>query len=260
MRLVSRPFMDDETQAADVRLRGVSVARLNPWRANDETTRTYVNGDGTRLDPQTPDSGDELFAAADAPVPTGEDPRAELGNVGETTKQGAEFAGLELPSDERDEYLAMNWKEDDPNKEWGKQTNLAPFRNYKRLDFQPISSVASDGFLGYTLVNEGKPTYVPSKILAQQQFGFTAETRQSDQNNQTIQTGRTDSTNKTDVLSETDLPKIAINPVDSVERPTMTPVERIQPGVVFIPSGYRRGGVALASGNGAMGRVSTIPQ
>ncbi len=246
MRLVSRPFMDDEPQADDGRPRGVSVARLNPWRVKDATTRSYVNGDGTRLDPQTPDSSDDLFAAGDAPFSSAEESRAEMGNVGETTKQGADFAGLELPADERDDYFALNWKENDPNKDWGKQTNLAPFRNYKTLDFQPINSIANDGFLGYTLMNGGKPTYEPSKVLDQRQFDNAAEASQSNQTSQASQE------------SLTSLPKVALNTVDSTERPAMTPAERIQPGVVFIPSGYRRGGVAQASGSGAMGRVSTI--
>ncbi len=229
--------MDDEPQTVDERPRNVFVASLNPWRVDDEATRTYVDGDGTRLDPLTPSSSDDLFADADAPVPVAEESDVEIGNIVETTKQGAEFVGLELPSDERDDYVAMNWREA-PDQDWGKETNLAPLENYEMLDFQQIKSIASDEFLGNTLMNDGRPTYEPNELLGRRQFeNSSADTDQSSQ--------------------ETPA-KVALNPEDSTERPAMTPVERIQPGVAFIPSGYRRGGVVQASGSGSMGRVSTI--
>ena len=102
------------------------------------------------------------------------------------------------------------------------------------MEFLPIDAV-DDGFLGKTLAIDGKPTYVPNVSLDQRQFDNTAET------------------------VETKSPEMALKSDESKEPSGMKPVEEIQPGVVFIPSGYRRAGNVQTSESGSMGRVSPIP-
>ena len=232
-RFVSRPFMDGESRVVDARDSGVSLAFLNPWRVVDESTRTYVDGDGARLDPQAPTASDLLFDDDDALL-AAEEPPVEIGNEGETTAQGAEFDDLELPSDILADDEPMDWG-GIASLSWKRETDLSYFNNYRRLEFQPIESIAGDEFLGKTLVVDGKPTYKPSEILGERQYDNAAE------------------------AAESNPPKVALNSEDSIERPAMKPVEKIQPGVAFIKSGYRRGGASLSSGTGTMGRVSTIP-
>ena len=233
MRLASRPFLLDGSQTVAEAPRPNLFASLNPWRVDDDSTGTYVAGDGTRVDPLAPKSGDELFAVADSVFLRSETTQVVPGNEGETTKPGAEFADFDLLADESDHATDFKW--DPPEKsDWDELTDASYAQNDRGLEFLPIDAV-DDGFLGKTLAIDGKPTYVPNVSLDQRQFDNTAET------------------------VETKSPEMALKSDESKEPSGMKPVEEIQPGVVFIPSGYRRAGNIQTSEGGSMGRVSPIP-
>lgn len=228
MRYVSRPFMDGD-RTLDAPASPSAFAYLNPWRVDDDSTQTYVSGDGARFDPLAPDSDVALLA---------DDPAAQseiaFGNEGETTKPGADFADLEIPDGVRDDAIAMDWGRN-VEQSWYQQTDLSRPRNYNGLDFEFTPTVPGE-FASKTLKIDGKPTYTPDATLSQNIVDNAAAE-----------------------ATQTQPAKVALNPEDEPRRPEMTPAERIQPGVALIPSGYRRSGNFQASGDGSMGRASSIP-
>ena len=124
MRLASRPFLLDESKPVAETPRPNLFASLNPWRVDDDSTGTYVAGDGTRVDPLAPKSGDELFAVADSVFLRSETTQVVPGNEGETTRPGAEFADFDLLADESDHATDFKW--DPPEKsDWDELTDAS---------------------------------------------------------------------------------------------------------------------------------------
>ncbi len=231
MRYVSRPFMDGE-QALDVAAPAASVfASLNPWRVVDDPTQTYVAGDGARFDPLAPVLDDA--ALVDAYCEDAAQDDGAVVNEGETTKPGADFVDLELPAEARDVPDVMDWGRN-VELSWFQQTDLSRPKNYQGLDFNFTPTIPGE-FASKTLTVDGKPTYAPDATLSQNIIANAAAE-----------------------ATQTQPAKVALNPEDEPRRPEMTPAEKIQPGVALIPSGYRRSGNFQASGDGSMGRVSSI--
>lgn len=233
MRLLSKIF--DEPNPGDGNLsdRFSFASFLNPWDASAlDDGLTFVNGDGARLDPFAPTSSSTFFADG------GAGSAAALGSDEVVaSNEGAVFADLPLPSD--DSELAengMNWG-GSTSLSWKRETDLSYFQNFKELDFQDVGSV-SDEFGGKTLVLDGKPTYVPDPYVTLRNFANTAAPTQDAR-----------------ATSENSLSK------NNVRRPSgMRPAEEVEPGVAFIPSGYRRNGVTQVSGAGTLGQISTISE
>ncbi|MGI6402597.1 MAG: hypothetical protein ACOX0A_10950 [Thermoguttaceae bacterium] len=251
IRLVSKPY-DHQRPPVGVDSGSSFFAAINPWdEGRAETTDTYLTGAGVLYDPEAP-KAEVVFAIAQNDASEGgkssEDQNAprNLGyfmNAGETTEQGAEFAELALPSEDQSvAESALNWG-GTTSALWKQETDLSFFHNLSAPEFQEIASFAG-GLPGKTLVVDGKPTYQPDPYFTEIDVANAAKASRE----VVMKVARSDDSER----KKEESPQSR-----RVSEPEMRPAEDLQPGVAFIPTGYRRLGQARTHGTGTIGQVST---